>query len=157
MLAELLKALSVLGLSSTKFMMGTGLVMVYAYNFWVSFLLTFLGGMGGFFVFIVFSKSMLNLNRRWRAKRNLPLFTRHHRVLVKIRKNCGLPSIAFLTPIFLTVPVGTFMAVSLAPSRKSLFFYMTSAFLVWSLIFNGSFSWLGVDLQAWFWQIIGLD
>ncbi len=155
MIAEAIKILSVLGLSSTKFLMGTGLVMAYAYNFWTAFLLTFLGGMAGFFAFTFFSQALLNFNRRWRAKRNLPTFTRFNRTLVKVRGSCGLFSIALLTPIFLTVPVGAFMALSLTSNKRKITLYMTLAFLGWSLLFNGSYSWLGVDLQALFWQVLG--
>lgn len=155
MIEELIKILSVFGLSSTKFLMGTGLVMAYAYNFWVAFLLTFVGGMTGFFIFTFFSDSLLKFNRYWRAKRNLPTFNKFHRNLVKIRRSCGLFSIALLTPIFLTVPVGAFMATSLTSNKKRITLYMTVAFLGWSLLFNGSYSWLGIDLQALTWQALG--
>lgn len=148
MIPELLKILSVLGLSSTKFLMGTGLVMTYNYNFWPAFLMTFLGGMAGFLVFTIFSESLLNFNKRWRKKRNLPTFTKFHRTLVKIRGGSGLFTIALLTPIFLTVPVGTFMATSLTSNKKRISLYMTSAFLGWSLILTGSFSLLGIDVPA---------
>jgi len=155
MITELVKILSVLGLSSTKFLMGTGLVMAYAYSFWTAFLLTFIGGMVGFFTFTFFSETLLNFNRRWRAKRQLPTFTKFRRTLVKIRQSCGLFSIALLTPIFLTVPVGAFMATSLTSNKKRITLYMTIAFLGWSLLFNVSYSWLGIDLQAITLQALG--
>lgn len=144
----LLKALSVFGLAATKFLMGVGLGLGLAYSFWPAFLLTFFGGITGFVVFWLFSHTFWRWHRQWRAYRQISPFSWFSRTLVKIRQCYGLPGIAILTPVFLTVPVGTFMAASLSSNSKQISLYMGAAFLGWSLLLTGSVCLLGINLQA---------
>ena len=144
----LLKALSVIGLAGTKFLMGVALCLGMAYSFWPAFLLTFFGGISGFAVFWAFSHTFWRWHRQWRIYRQIPAFSRFSRTLVKIRQSYGLPGIAVLTPVFLTVPVGAFMAASLTSNKKQIALQMGMAFLGWSLLLIGSVSLLGINLQT---------
>ena len=80
--------------------------------------------------------------------RQIPAFSRFSRTLVKIRQSYGLPGIAVLTPVFLTVPVGAFMAASLTSNKKQIALQMGMAFLGWSLLLIGSVSLLGINFQT---------
>jgi hypothetical protein len=155
-MVALLKALSVFGLAATKFLMGVGLGLGLAYSFWPAFLLTFFGGITGFVVFTLFSQTLQRWYRKWRSYRQLPIFTRFSRTLIRIRQYYGLLGISILTPVFLTVPVGAFMATSLGHNRKVISLYMGSAFLGWSLLLVGSFSLWGLKPQDWLQKGIAL-
>lgn len=144
----LLKALSVIGLAGTKFLMGVALCLGMAYSFWPAFLLTFFGGIAGFAVFWAFSNTFWRWHRRWRTYRQIPVFSRFSRTLVQIRQCYGLPGIAVLTPVFLTVPVGAFMAASLTSNKKQIALQMGGTFLGWSLLLTGSVTLLGINLQT---------
>ncbi len=148
-MVALLKAVSVFGLAATKFLMGVGLGLGMAYSFWPAFLLTFSGGITGFVVFTLFSNTIQRWYSRWRSYRDLPIFSRYSRSLVRIRQCYGLAGIALLTPVFLTVPVGTFMATTLGRSQREVGLYMGSAFLFWSLLLVGMFSFWGLRPDEW--------
>lgn len=155
MIAEIIKILTVIGFSATKYMMGVGLVFTYAYNFFEAMLLTLGGGMLGVFLFSKFS----NLLLKYFLPQNPddPPKTRmgwSRRTLVKFRSKYGLVGIAFLTPIFLTVPIGTFLANSMTKDKRDVITYMFIAFAFWSVIFNGAFYFLGIDVQKYLEKLV---
>ena len=59
------------------------------------------------------------------------------RLVDKARANFGLAGIAVLTPLFLTVPVGTLAALALTQNKKRIMVYMFAAFAGWSILFFG--------------------
>jgi len=78
----------------------------------------------------------------------------HRRSLVKVRSRYGLVGIAFLTPIILTVPIGTFLANSMTKDKRDVLIYMFISFSFWSVIFNGSFYFLGIDVQKYIEKLV---
>jgi len=78
----------------------------------------------------------------------------HRRSLVKVRSRYGLIGIAFLTPIILTVPIGTFLANSMTKDKRDVLIYMFISFSFWSVIFNGSFYFLGIDVQKYIEKLV---
>ena len=60
-------------------------------------------------------------------------FSRKSRLFVKMKLKYGLTGIAFLTPILLSVPVGTFIATKLTHNKPKIFLYITVAILLWAI------------------------
>lgn len=73
---------------------------------------------------------------RWDQRK---LFTPHNRRIVKIWQKYGLIGIAFITPIILSIPIGTVIASSLVPSRKKVMLYMFFSILFWSVFMTSMF------------------
>jgi hypothetical protein len=62
------------------------------------------------------------------------IFTPRNRQIVRIWMKYGLIGIAALTPVVLSIPIGTFFATRLARHRQKVFLYMFISILAWSLL-----------------------
>lgn len=62
-------------------------------------------------------------------------FNRWNKFLVKVRKSMGLLGIAFLSPILLTLPVGTMLALQITGNKMKIFVYMFACCIFWSSVF----------------------
>lgn len=67
------------------------------------------------------------------------IFTKRNRRLVKIWKQYGLAGIAFITPCFISIPVGTVIANALESNRKKIFLYMFISVIFWSITIHSLF------------------
>ena len=67
------------------------------------------------------------------------LFTPKNRKLVRIWRKYGLAGIAFLTPVILSIPIGTIIANSLESNRKKVILYMFFSVLFWSVTMTSIF------------------
>jgi hypothetical protein len=75
-------------------------------------------------------------NKKAPAKR---LFTKHNRRIVKVWRNFGLMGIAFLTPVLISIPIGTIVANSMVHNKKKIFLYMFISILFWSVFITSLF------------------
>ncbi len=79
------------------------------------------------------------------------VFTKKNRRIVQIWKKYGLMGIAIVTPIFLSIPIGTIIANSLEERKKKILLYMFFSILFWSVAMITVFELLHVasikDLQ----------
>jgi hypothetical protein len=73
-------------------------------------------------------------------------FTRLKRIVVIVRRRQGLVGIALLTPVLLTVPVGTFAANIIEPDKRLVLGYMAASFFLWSVGLVALDTWLNLDL-----------
>lgn len=62
------------------------------------------------------------------------VFTKRNRRLVKIWKKYGLIGIAFLTPVIISIPLGTIVANNMVENKKKIFLYMFISIVFWSLL-----------------------
>lgn len=67
------------------------------------------------------------------------IFTRRNRKIVSVWQNFGLFGLAFLTPIILSIPIGTVVANNYVKSRKKIFFFMFCSLLFWSVLMTSIF------------------
>lgn len=81
------------------------------------------------------------IERDVRRKR---IFTRRNRRVVKIWKKYGLTGIAIVTPVLLSIPIGTIIANSLEQNKKKILVYMFISILLWSLTMTGIFEFMHV-------------
>lgn len=72
------------------------------------------------------------------------VFTRRNRRIVSLWKRFGLAGIAALTPILLSIPIGTLIANSLVDDRRKILIYMFISILFWSLAMTSAFEILHV-------------
>jgi len=110
--------------------------MVLRNNFLEVILVTITGGIAGNFFFTYLSAALLKALHNYRAKRHLihrkPIFTTFNRRVIRIKQRFGLAGIAFVTPIFLSTPVGAFLAERFFRDKKKIFIYLSIATVFWS-------------------------
>jgi hypothetical protein len=67
------------------------------------------------------------------------IFTKKNRKIVTIWRKYGLIGIAFLTPVILSIPIGTIIANNLVDDKRKIFLYMFVSILFWSLFMTSLF------------------
>jgi hypothetical protein len=67
------------------------------------------------------------------------IFTPRNRKIVRIWRKYGLFGIALITPVILSIPIGTLIANSLVNSRRKIIIYMFFSVLFWSLTMTTMF------------------
>ena len=72
-------------------------------------------------------------------EKNRSLFTPKNRKVVNIWRKYGLFGIAFLTPVILSIPVGTIIANSLEKNKKKVIIYMFFSLVFWSITMTSLF------------------
>lgn len=139
---EVLNALSTIGISAVKHMMGGVTAAAYGYSYMESFIYLSIGGILGVTVFMFLSDYVTKFFgffsfRKKKKKKPKRKFSRISRFIVRVKQRFGLAGIAFITPWFLTVPVGTMISCGLYNDKRKVFIYQTASILIWSLIGSG--------------------
>ena len=83
----------------------------------------------------------------WLARRKKrKVFSARNRRIVKIWRKYGLRGVAFLTPLLLTPPFGTLVAISFGEKRKKILLYMLISAAFWAAILTTMVQILGVHV-----------
>ncbi|HNR49785.1 MAG TPA: hypothetical protein PKN14_11115 [Bacteroidia bacterium] len=73
-------------------------------------------------------------------KENKPkIFTKRNRRIITLWRKYGLFGIAFITPVILSIPIGTIIASRLVSNRKKVFLFMFVSISFWSVLMVSSF------------------
>ncbi len=155
-----LKILIVFLVSSIKFLIAPALSFGMGLNFVQTWLSTTAGGIVGVVVFFFLSKWILQLYSKYffyyfhlfRLKLYKTLnisvpkfiparrFTRRNRMIIKIVKKFGMAGIVILTPVLLSIPLGTFIAARYYSTNRFLLVYLSGSVLFWSLFMSSAIS-----------------
>ncbi|MBK9049083.1 MAG: hypothetical protein IPN54_04155 [Bacteroidetes bacterium] len=168
-MSEFVKILLIILLSSVKFVAGPPFAYYderYDFSFFETVIYCVLGGMLGVSVFTFFSielqliaswfknkykkviaKSRASLQRGSKAEiveftdhgEHKKLFTPRNRKFVRIWRKYGLIGVAFLTPVFISIPIGTIIANAFEDNKKKIFLYMLISIVFWSVFFTSMF------------------
>jgi hypothetical protein len=68
-------------------------------------------------------------------------FNKRTRMLIRLKHNGGLPLVALLTPVILSVPIGCILATTFVHNREKIVLWMTLSVLLWGLVIFGA-QWL---------------
>ncbi|OFY20133.1 MAG: hypothetical protein A2W98_12360 [Bacteroidetes bacterium GWF2_33_38] len=79
------------------------------------------------------SESLNKLNNKLFPS-NSKSFSKKNRLIIKIKGKYGLIGLAILTPIFLSIPVGTFLSLRYYPNFKVTILYLLLSVAIWSNI-----------------------
>jgi len=152
--------LIVLLVSSIKFLFAPALSFGLGLNFLQTWLSTTAGGIVGVVVFFFLSKWLLQLYSRYffyyfhlvRVKiysklhvtvpKFIPArrFTKRNRMIIKVVNKFGMAGIVILTPVLLSIPLGTFIATRYYSANRFLLVYLCSSVLFWSLLMSSAIS-----------------
>jgi membrane protein DedA with SNARE-associated domain len=131
----LIKYASVFGLSMLKFILGPVTSVSLGLSVIEGYILTVSGMMLTVAIITIlgpkFRKKILE-----RFYPNRKMFTNRNRQIVVLWRKYGLWSIALLTPLLLSPPLGTFIAVALGEGKRKILIYMFISALFWGLILS---------------------
>lgn len=145
---EFLKILVVFGWSAFKYMIGISSALLFDLHFILSIIVTVCGGMLGVIAYLYCWDLLLTLKEKIFPRRKKKVkVTKFRRWLVHFMNNYGLFGIAFLTPVLLSVPVGTLLAASMEPDKWKIKRFMLLSFINWSLLFFGFFQLMDIDAK----------
>jgi hypothetical protein len=108
-----------------------------------------LGGITGIIIFTYLGSHIrVWLIRRF-PKQLGRKFSRSSRMLVKVRQHSGLMGIAFLTPIFLSIPVGVLIALDLTTHKTKIVSSMVVSCIFWSAVFFVPYYAFNLNVVHW--------
>jgi len=108
-----------------------------------------LGGITGIILFTYLGSHM----RVWLIK-TFPnqlnrKFSKGSRFLVKVRQHGGLNGIAFLTPIFLSIPIGVLIALDITKQKSKVVSSMVFSCIFWSAVFFVPYFFFNINVIGW--------
>lgn len=151
----LYKNLYIIFLSSIKFAISPIFAILQCnYNIFETIILTSIGGIIGVLIFAFLTKQIVitfnfiidktkiktlfhKINPRFFSqKRQKNFFTKKNKRIVKIKQKYGLFGLAILTPILLSIPLGTVLTVKYYTLNKKTVLFLTSSVVMWSVVLS---------------------
>jgi hypothetical protein len=132
-----LKILVVISLSGFKFMIAIPLsAYTYDFNFIQTLIFSIVGGGLGVFLFSALSNK---INRLFPKKKKIKRTQKRgvkEVITIKTARKYGVYGIAAITPILLSIPIGTLIALRFFPEKKKTVPILMSSVVIWSLILS---------------------
>lgn len=149
----ILKVLFIGLMSAVKFITAAPLASAYGFEYWETLLITSTGGLAGVTFFFQLSKWTLRAFKKTReniqkvssnpiesTKNNTTvkkkIFTWKNKFIVKTVRRFGLAGIAFITPVVLSIPLGTFIAFRYFNNKNKVYTYLSLAVFFWSVLLS---------------------
>ncbi len=117
-------------------------IYVMGMSFTETLVYTNIGGILGALVSVYFSRFLIHIwNRYWPEKlkfrrKTSRIFTKRNRRFVKLKSNYGLIGIVMLSPVVLSIPVGSFLTVKYYGNRIRNIIYLIAGQLFWSVVYT---------------------
>ena len=107
----------------------------YDFNFLQTLLFSVIGGIVGVLLFSILSNK---INSLFPKKKRVEGKKRGIKEIISIKtaRKYGLIGIAVVTPILLSIPIGTLLALRFFPEKKKTIPILISAVVAWSLILS---------------------
>ena len=111
-------------------------IAIYKYNYTLALLSSCTGAIFGTVVFTYLFAGILkwweNLKvGMFTSKHPKKIFTKFNRRVIKIKHRFGLIGIAILTPIFLSIPIGAFLAERFYKDKRKVIIYLSLSSVFW--------------------------
>ncbi len=139
---ELLQVIFIIILSATKFLTAPITSLNIGFNYLQTLLITTAGGIMGVFAFYYLSNGIAFLFykissrfNRGKPKRK-KVFTWKNKMIVKTVRKYGLLGVAIITPVLLSIPLGTFIAARYYHDQSQVLRYLCSSVIFWSVILS---------------------
>lgn len=133
-----LKIITVVLWSAFKFLVGFSTAVLFKFNQLEILLTTVGGGMLGVFIYLYLWDALYYLYRKAFPKKNKPVkFNKFKRKLVVFIRKYEVWGIALLTPIFLSMPIGTLLATSIEHNKWRIKFIMLASLCFWAVVLIG--------------------
>lgn len=147
----LAKYIAVIITSAFKYLFGIFAAIGAGLNFAETLICTVSGGMIGVLVYLYMWDRMLWVYHKFFPKKNTnkPISKSKRKILRFILKY-ELYGIVLLTPIILSVPVGTILAATFEHNKWRIKRFMLIGFVAWTVVTYGLYRLLGVNLNELF-------
>lgn len=111
-------------------------IAIYKSNYLLALLSSCSGAIFGTVIFTYLSAGILKwwdkLKDKWfTSKHPKKIFTKSNRRVIRIKNRFGLTGIAILTPIFLSIPIGAFLAERFYKDKKKVITYLSISAIFW--------------------------
>lgn len=134
--------------SGFKFVVGFGMSIACGFNVFIAWAATVGGGMLGVVFYLYVWDFILKFrNKHQTTKHKIVPFSKWKRLLVKIIKEYELYGIAFLTPVLLSMPVGTLLAAAIEKNKWRIKLFMFAALNFWFIILYAFKLFFNIDFQ----------
>lgn len=112
-------------------------IAMFDFNFWKVIIVTCSGGIIGTIIFTYVSEALMKWWHKakmqyFRNHRHPKVFTKGNRRIIRIKKRFGIWGIALISPIGLSIPVGTFIAERFYKDKKKVIFVFSIAVIFWN-------------------------
>lgn len=138
---KILQILLVGILSATKFLTAPITSLNIGFGYVETLIITTIGGLVGVFFFFYLSSGIMLVASKISTKftgnstpKKKRIFTWKNKIIVKIKRDYGLIGLAAITPVFLSIPLGTFLAARFFHDQKKILTYLAASVVVWSVI-----------------------
>lgn len=84
------------------------------------------------------------------SKHPKKIFTKFNRRVIRIKHRFGLTGIAILTPIFLSIPIGAFLAERFYKHKGKVILYLSVSAVFWCFTLYFSFLYFYDTFKSWF-------
>ena len=147
-MSDPLEIITVVAASMVKFAVSPFVAYsVFDWSFWQTLLITSVGGCLGVVVFYKISAWLMNRARLARLHReiarqhgvNVPrrrIFTNFNRFIVRVKRGHGLEGLAALTPVLLSIPIGTIIAAKYFRHDRRTLPTLLSSVLIWAVVLS---------------------
>ncbi len=113
---------------------------------------------GAIFGTIVFTYLFAGILKWWNnlkeglfsSKHPKKTFTKSNRRIINIKHRFGLTGIAILTPIFLSIPIGAFLAERFYKNKKKVIIYLSISAIIWCIVLYFVFLFFYDTFNNWF-------
>jgi len=163
--SEIVKVILIILLSSVKFAAGPPFAYYdqrYDFTFFETVIYSLIGGMLGVWVFTffsleiqfaidwvkkrfrkAFSKNPFSKNSESADLTDSPvrkkIFSKKSRRFVKLWRKYGMVGVAFITPVIISIPVGTVILNLFEDNKQKIFIYMFFSILFWAVLMTSIF------------------
>ena len=141
------KYLATIAGSAVKFIFGP----ITGVSSGLNFLETYCCTVAGMMLTVVVLSYLGTPARNWLAqklasKKKKKVFTKRNRRIVRVWGVYGMKGVAFLTPLLLTPPGGTLIAISFGEDKQKIVLYMLISAAVWGAVITGMVYVLGIQV-----------
>lgn len=84
------------------------------------------------------------------SKHPKKIFTKFNRRVIRIKHRFGLTGIAILTPIFLSIPIGAFLAERFYKDKKKVIIYLSISAIAWCFLLYFIYLFFYDAFSSWF-------
>jgi len=130
-------------------------IFIYKSNYLLAILSSCTGSVVGSVVFTYLFAGILKWWDRLRhtyfkPKHPKKVFTSFNRRVIRIKHRFGLTGIAILTPIFLSIPIGAFLAERFYKDKKKVITYLSISAIFWCIVLYFIFLFFYDIFKSWF-------
>ncbi len=136
-LPELLEFLGLFLLAGIKFAVAVGILVSPAtnYTYIESVFMLIVGGFTGILFFYYFSNWVNKMiSKLFKKKKEKKVFSKKVRRFIHIKNKYGLIGIALITPIIISIPVGSFIASRFFSKKKYTLLFMFAGVVFWAFL-----------------------